>query len=901
MSQQEQKITGSTIPEKFFNVAGAYPHNTLFHSFRDGWETITYKAFAEEVSVTASSLMRMGLKKGDRAAIIGENSPGWCSAYLSILTAGGVAVPMDPQLGPEEIQNLLYDSGSKIIFRSKMTKAAVKTAAERLSELHQPVKLIDLDTPELYSLAVTGEAAKFPVSFPESAAEEIASIIYTSGTTGKPKGVMLTHHNFCSDAEALIGAGIVNHGDNVLSVLPLHHTYAFMCTFVVPVFLGASITYPISLKGPDLLAAIKERGVSILVGVPQLLSLLRNRIMQKISDLPGPMPFLLLKFHGISRFCREKFNINIGSSIFSSVHKGFGTQFRFFTSGGARLEPSIMKDLEALGFTVLEGYGLTETSPVLTFNPVARRKPGSAGKSLPSVTIRIMDPSDTGEGELEVKGPMVMKGYYGNGPATAEVLRDGWFRTGDRGRVDGDGYLFITGRSKEVIVLSSGKNIYPEDVEKLYLGPPLIKEICILGTESQGTTEALHAVIVPDFEYAKQAGITNIQEAIKWEFNKLSGKIPSYMRVTGYSISKGPLPRTSLGKLRRFMIKGDVGRPSPGKAVEIEESPAADETSQLTLNALRQFTRDRQRISADDNLELDLGLDSLSKIELVVSLEKTFSIKLPENFLADIYTVGELTEKLKARKARGFSAETVKKTSWKNILAAEPAEKVRFEQSGALLVLVSLIHALLRFKCKIFFRLEARGIQNIPAGGNYILTPNHTSYLDGFVLLLALPFSYFRNIYTLGLRDFFTGTLKGWLAKISHVIPIDSTSFLNKALQTSAYVLRNGFSMAVFPEGGRSVDGGLMEFKKGVGILAIEAGVPVVPVYIEGAVDALPRNSFWPRPKKITVTFGSPLLASDIDFSKKPADMDDYQYFANLLRERVRGMQKTITATKKMG
>jgi long-chain acyl-CoA synthetase len=247
-----------------------------------------------------------------------------------------------------------------------------------------------------------------------------------------------------------------------------------MCTFLVPVFLGASITYPISLKGPDLLAAIKGRGVSILVGVPQLLALFRNSIMKKISGLPRPLPFILLKLHGLARFCREKFNINIGSAIFSSVHKGFGKQFRFFASGGAKLDPSVMKDLEALGFTVLEGYGLTETSPVLTFNPVSRRKPGSAGKPLPSVTIRITDPSDTGEGEIEIKGPMVMKGYYNNEAATAEVLRDGWFRTGDRGRLDKDGYLFITGRSKEVIVLSSGKNIYPEDVEKLYLDTPLI-------------------------------------------------------------------------------------------------------------------------------------------------------------------------------------------------------------------------------------------------------------------------------------------------------------------------------------------------------------------------------------------------------------------------------------------
>ncbi len=899
MKQRGHKITGKTIQGEFFNIVRAYPYNTLFHYFRDGWQTISYKAFAEEVSAAASYLMRMGLEKGDRVAIIAENSPQWCSAYLSILTAGGIAAPMDAQLGPAEIQNLLYDSEAKIVFCSRMTEAAVTTSVERLSGLNHPPRLIHLDTPQLHSISAADEPAEFPESFPESSAEEIASIIYTSGTTGKPKGVMLTHHNFCSDAEALIGVRIVTHEDNVLSVLPLHHTYAFMCAFLVPVFVGASITYPASLKGADMLSAIKERGASILVGVPQLLGLLRNRIMKKISELPGPLPFLLLKLHGISGFCRGKFNINIGRFIFSSTHKAFGKRFRFFTSGGARLDPLIMKDIEALGLTVLEGYGITETSPVLTFNPASKRKPGSAGKPLPCVAVRIQAPSDRGEGEIEVKGPMVMRGYYKNETATADAIRDGWFRTGDRGRVDRDGYLFITGRSKEVIVLSSGKNIYPEDVEKLYFGAPLIKEICILGVESQGITESLHAVIVPDFEYAKQAGISNIQEAIKWEINALSGKIPSYMRVTGYTITKEPLPRTALGKLRRFMIKADISGPSPAKekAMEKEEMHAQDETSRIIMNALMQFTKDRQRISPDDNLDLDLGLDSLSKIELAASIEGAFKLKLPEDFLADVQTVGELTEKIRTQTTHGFAAEPAGRTGWRNILAAEPQEKIRFEQSRALLIPVFLMRTLLKLFCKLFFRLETQGAQNIPANRNFILTPNHTSYLDGFVLILSLPFFRFTNIYTLGLRDFFTGDFKGRLAKISHVIPIDSTSYLNKALQTSAYVLRNGYSLSVFPEGGRSLDGSLMEFKKGIGILAVETGAAVVPVCIKGAGDALPRTAAWPRPGKITVTFGVPLLASDVDFSKKPAEIDDYQYFANLLREKVQALRGRLFST----
>lgn len=878
-------MTGKTIPEYFFAVAGEYPQRTLFHYYRDGWQTRSYEAFSAEVSAIALSLMRDGLKQGDRAAIISENRPEWCAAYLAILTAGGIAVPMDPQLGAGEIRNLLADAGAQFLFYSQTTEAAVTAAVKELPNQGQQLYPCSFDLPEYPDRLRTENSGVFP----RGSADEIASIIYTSGTTGKPKGVMLTHRNFYSDAAALIDARIVSHEDNVLSVLPLYHTYAFMCTFLVPVLLGSSITYPQSMKGPDLLRAIRERGVSILVGVPQLLGLLRNSIMNKLRDVPGYVSAFLLGLHRLTGFLRERVGINTGRMLFRTVHKAFGKRFSFFTSGGAKLDPQIMRDLEALGFTVLEGYGLTETSPVLTFNPAKKRKPGSAGKPLPTVSIRILNPSPDGEGEIAVKGPMVMKGYYQNPAATAEVLQDGWFRTGDIGRIDRDGYLFITGRSKEVIVLQSGKNIYPDEVEKAYGESPLIQEICVLGIGAEGMAESLHAVIVPDFAYAKQAGISNIHDAVKWEINARAVGLPSYMRVTGYSINKAPLPRTPLGKLRRFLIQPDISRRSPLREETHAgvEGTVADEALQRIVSAIRLVSREQQKILPDDNLELDLGLDSLSKIELVAGLEKAFSLKLPDNFLADIQTVGELHAKLGQRAAQGPAAEGIRAISWKDILAAEPEEKVYFEEPKVLQLAVFLLYALLKLLCRVFFRLEARGIEHIPAGTNYILTPNHTSYLDGFVLILSLPFSYFRNMYLLGLREYFTGAIKGRLARLSHVIPIDSASYLNKALQTSAYVLRNNHSLTVFPEGGRSFDGTLMEFKKGVGILAVETGVAVVPVWIQGAIDALPRQAFWPRPRKITVTFGTPLQAADTDFSHMPPGHDQYQYFANLLRERV--------------
>ena len=883
------------ITSTFLSAANSYPDKIVFHYFHNEWKAITYKDFSEGARSIAAHLINRGFKEGERAAIISENRHEWCSAYLSIIMAGGVAVPVDSQLGHEEIRNLIHDSESKIIFHSHKTSANVAASLEKLPKGGQELPmLINFDSDEYKSVV----QIKPLDIFRERGPEDIASIIYTSGTTGNPKGVMLTHKNFCSDAQAIIDAGIVSHEDNILSILPLHHTYAFMCTFLVPVFLGASITYPASLKGPDLMSAIKEKEVSILIGVPQVLDIIRNGILNKIKGLPKPVSFVLLKFHKLSGFLRGASNINIGRIIFRSAHKALGKEFRFFGSGGARLDPAIMKDLEALGFTVLEGYGLTETSPVVTFNPFSKRKPGSAGKPLPSVEIRIGNPSETGEGEVEIKGPMVMKGYYKNPSATADTIKDGWFKTGDIGRIDKDGYLVITGRSKEVIVLSSGKNIYPEDVEKMYLESLLIKEICILGIEEKGISEFLHAVIVPDFEYAKKSKISNIPEIIKWEISEISSKTPSYMRIKGYSIQTDPLPRTPLGKLRRFMIKGPATQTITVEKKEIssDSDQYSDEIAIKVIGAIDQFSKEKQRINLDDNLELDIGLDSLSKIELTVSLEKTFSLKLPEDFMTDIHTARELVEKIKKQTTEGVSGATAEKAGWKNILLKEPSENdlgiISLESTESKMLPAFMLYTFLRLIFKIFFRLEAKGIENIPADRNFIITPNHTSYLDGFAVILSLPFSYFKNIYSLGMSEYFTGFLKSWFAKKSHVIPIDATSYLNKALQMSAYVLKNGRSLSVFPEGGRSFDGNLMEFKKGVGILAVEMEAPVVPAFIEGAYEALPRGSARPAFRKIIVTFGKPLRASDIDFSVKPDGIDDYQHFANILRERVRELKQ---------
>lgn len=865
-----------SIPEAFAAAAQGHPEHVLFNVPRSGWVSLTYRHVAGAVAAEASRLLAAGLARGDRAGIIAENRPEWCVAYLAIVSAGGVAVPVDAQLGVEEVSTLFLDAGARFVYHSEKTASSLEVLRGKASP-----NFFSLDAPGF------GSGTERQENIPPPAPGDLASIIYTSGTTGRPKGVMLTHRNFCSDAEAVAGAGIVSADDNVLSVLPLHHTYAFMSTFLLPAFLGASVTYPASLKGTDLMEAIREREVSIVIGVPQLLALIRNGIMGKIKALPGLASSFLVTLHRLAGFLRERTGINAGRLIFSAVHRTFGAKFRYFASGGARLDPAVMRDLEALGFTVLEGYGLTETSPVVTFNPPRKRKPGSAGSPLPSVELRISNPSGSGEGEIEIRGPMVMAGYYKNEEATAGVLREGWFRTGDLGHLDSEGYLFITGRSKEVIVLSTGKNIYPEEVEKHYSASGLIKEICVTGLERNGITESLHGVIVPDMDFAREQGITNIHEAIKWEISGISSRIPSFQRITGFTVRTEPLPRTPLGKLRRFMIKPGALEERAEKELPADDAFLADEAARKAFDAVRHLVREGIEVRPDDNLELDLGFDSLLKIELAASIERAFGTSLPEDFLAGVQTVRDLAGKLKTLSSAQPAGEGLERTGWRKILSAEPAEMISLDEPAAVMLPSRLLYALLRLVFRLIFRLEARGLKNIPQDRNFIIAPNHTSYLDGFVVILSLPFGRFRSLYSLGLSDYFTGFFRSWFARKAHVIPIDSSAYLNRALQTSAYVLRQGSSLSVFPEGGRSFDGSLLEFKKGVGILAVEMDVPVVPTVIEGAFEAFPRSARFPRPGKIKVTFGKALRREDVDFTQMPQGVDEYQHFSNILREKV--------------
>jgi long-chain acyl-CoA synthetase len=856
----------------------------VFHYFDGSWKRMTFGELVAEIAGLHRQLISSGAARGDRVAIVSENRPQWGTAYLAVMFAGCVAVPVDTQLGPNEIRNIFSDSGCKAALCSSKTH---DTVVEAIGP--RPVGVISLESIDAGN---TDEAYKYLSETDiDTAADDLASIIYTSGTTGNPKGVMLTQRNFISDADSVINSGLLSPNDNVLSILPLHHTYPFMCNFMMPVAHGATVTFGPGLKAADIVSAVREGGVTVVLAVPRLYEMIRHGIFARMAEKKASsLLFSLMRLCGA---LRRLTGINAGKIIFGNVHENFKS-VRICVSGGARLEPDLMQDMEALGFTMLEGYGLTETAPVISFNPLAKRKPGSIGKPLIGAEFRIDD------GEIVVRGPMVMAGYYKNSVATAEAIRDGWFYTGDLGYMDEDGYFFINGRRKEVIVLGSGKNIYPDEIEKAYRDIPLIREIGIAGVGSRGQVDFIQAIVVPDLEYAKQHNIGNIAETLKWDINEVTSRMPEYMRIRGFTLYHEPLPRTSLGKLRRFMLKDIIASTAAEKKAGREPDAVlmGNEAGRKIVECVWAVLNEEVVVRSEDNLEIDLGFDSLAKIEFISALEAAFSVSIPDSFISDVQTVGDTVSKM-MEITEGKGSELALSLRWNSILDRELPEEDRKKADFAYGPLerhvIRALFAGLRLFFTMYFRRSVRRIENLPAKGPYILAANHSSYLDGFAVATALLFPVFEDVRFLGISKFFGGRIKRIFARISHVIPIDADKYLNSALQISSYVLSQRKSICIFPEGGRSFGEDMLPFKKGVGILAVERNIPVVPVYIHGAARALPRGAVFIRPSKLRIVIGRPFTASDIDMSRKPDNVDRYQFFADELREAVIGLRQELT------
>ena len=878
-------MTTPTYTEHFEDVARHFPDRIAFRSKTpEGYSQMRYSEVHRQVLGVARGLVAMGLKPGTRVAILSENRPEWVLSYLGAFFAGLTTVPLDIQISPAEWRRLLDDSGSQVVFVSGHLLPRLKEVLQDSALLHGLVCFDRFDGEEdpLSHLKGFVDQHFAPGSVPQlprTSMEDVVSIIYTSGTTGNPKGVMLTMGNIMASMSGMLTAVRVDEDDNLLCLLPLQHVLASVVNVLAPLYLGAQVTFADTLKRSEILAALREAGITIMVAVPQFFYLFHDRIQDELSRRPAVARKAFRATLLLNRFTQRRLRINLGRYLFGKVHRSFGDRLRIFVSGGSAFDSKVAQDFHDMGFTILQGYGLTETTGACTVTRIENNVIGSVGPPLSGVEVKILDPDDSGVGEVLIRGAIVMQGYYKNPSATEDAMADGWFRSGDLGRLDSGGSLFITGRKKEIIVLPNGKNIYPEEIEAHYLQCPYIQEIAVLGIadpESHEKSERLHAVVVPDFEALKAAKIANAREILLYEIGRLSGQLPKYKRLMSYQFQKEPLPRTTTRKVKRLELKRliesgalkGVEAAGPGRAPSPEDMKSVESpVGQEVLRCLRE-TFHRESISPDMNLELDLGFDSMERVEMLASLEQSLNLQLPEDFGTEIFTVRDLITRLEQMASGGLAAGAARE-SWSSILApqalAQEADwQVKFAGTAATLVKfigLKVLFALLKLLC----RLEVRGRKNLPDVGPFMLCPNHASYIDPFVVISALPYRMFKRVFFVGASEFFTTWYMKILGSLANIVPVDPDGHLLRAMKVGAWGLQQGRILCIFPEGLRSFDGELKEFKKGAAILSLEVGVPIVPVGLNGTFEVWPRDTLRIKPHKVKLTFGAPMEPPDRD------------------------------------
>jgi long-chain acyl-CoA synthetase len=917
-----------TFYDRFVECAERWPQNVALEiQLEDGIEGHTYAELRRMAESIAAWLVNRGVQPGARVAILAENHPHWVAAYLGIIAAGGAAVPLDTAYHADQVAKLLRDSGGSLLF---CDSKHLETALEAVSALDVAVVLTESGlrpegqpgtavptraVTELDSILAQAPGNFRPVS---RGPDDLASLLYTSGTTADPKGVMLTHANLLGEAEAVFAWAHVGPSDAVLGVLPLFHVLSQMANLLLPLIAGARVVYLSTLNTTELLRALRERNITAFAVVPQFFYLIHDRIFKEVAQKGRLTRYAFGWMRRITVLGR-RLSLNPGRVLFGRIHNLFGKRMRLLVTGGSRFDPKIGRDFYSLGIDVLQAYGLTETSGGAFANPLDEIVFGSVGKPLKGVEAKIFEPmpSDDGSpasGEIIMRGSIVMQGYWNRPDATAEVLKDEWLYTGDLGYFDQRGNLFITGRRKEVIILANGKNVYPEEIESHYLHSPFIKEICVMGMEGTAGSEKLYAVIVPNFEVLRQRKVVNAKEVIRFDVEGLSVKLASTKRISGYEIWQEDLPRTTTRKLKRFEIEKRVrageerrrtGVSDPhepeltARALTPEETAWLEQASvQRALKVIREFSPNPlEVIRPGDNLELDLGLDSMRRVELLAAVEQELGGDVEESQLAGIYTVCELLDAVLTSAASGKTASKQQFAGWSELLREDPTDpavlaiiKPRFFTDR----IIYLIARLIRLVWRVRSSISVEGVENIPRQGAYLLCSNHQSFLDPAILLAVLPLAIIRRLFAVGTSEIFGSGIMLHVARIMRTVVVDPDANLVPAMRAGAFGLRHGLGLVLYPEGERSIDGTPKTFKKGAAILSVHLQVPIVPIAVDGIYDSWPRGKPFQKFAPIRIKIGQPMMPPP----EAEASEEAYAKFTAELKARVVEMWEGLRGAK---
>src|SRR5438874_6156644 len=807
----------------------------------------------------ANGLAKQDFKRGDTVALFAENSPEWIAAALGIIRAGMVAVPLDVQLGEKTLVHILQDSDARAIITTRKRVEWI----EKL-DLKEKPKLILLDAGEESSAEADWKQflENEETELPPVSCDDEAVLFYTSGTTGPPKGVPLSHGNIVSQLDAAAEVDLIKGGDRVLLPLPLHHVYPFVIGMLAPLALGLPLILPFSLSAQQLLRALRE--VTAIVGVPRLYSALYSGIEARVKSSGWIAPRLFRVFLAASGFARQWFGFRVGKLLFRSLHKRFGDNLRLLASGGSALDPGLAWKLEALGWQVAIGYGLNETSPLLTVKLPDRSPPDSAGKPVAGVEIRIESSAVEKEkrvnghevGEVVARGPNVFSGYRNLPDKTGEVFTEnGWFRTGDLGYFDDDGELRLLGRFSTLIKTESGEKIQTEDVETAYAEESAIREIGVL--EKKGK---LVALVVP-----KQTG-SDAKDAVRIAIETASKRLPSHQRISEYAITPDALPRTRLGKIQRHRLaerydqakEGGEKAPAAGP-MSIEEMSGEDRAlledsaTQSVWEMLVKRYRGK-RLTPDTSPQFDLGIDSLEWLNLTMEIAESSGVELTDEAIARIETVRDLLREV-TEGGEGEALDPLKKPD----AVLDEKQKRWLEPLGPIAaVSARFLYAVNRVLMRVIFRLRAEGLEHLPEDRQWVITPNHVSYLDPFAIAALLDWNQLRKTYWAGWTGVaFANPVMRFLSRLGKILPVEPIRAARSSLAFGAVILKDKKNLVWFPEGELSGSGELQDFKPGIGMLLEHFPVCVVPVFVHGTREVLPPGKFLPRPHAVRVIFGS--------------------------------------------
>jgi len=773
---------------------------------------ISYGQLSELSLRMASLLAQKGVGSGDRVLIWGPNSSWWGVAYWGIMLRGAIAVPVDFMSDRARAGMIEQLTEAKVVLQSRFKPERLPAANSILLE--------DLQ----YLLEDVQPSAERPHPSPG----DIAQLIYTSGTTGNPKGVILTHKNLLANLFQINQqVPIITPHFSFLSLLPLSHMFEQMGGFFTPLYRGASVIYPRTLKPSAIMDALSEEDIYVIMSVPRLQQLLKTTIERELSE-----KHLQDLFGALSRLAAE-LPRDLRRLMFYPVQKKFGRNFTVFVSGGASLDPEVFNFWNNMGFTVLEGYGLTECSPVLCVNTMERQVAGAVGPPLPGIQLKLV------EKELLARGDNIFPGYYRNEQATREAFTaDGWFRTGDIAEIGADGWVAIKGREKELIVTGAGVNVYPDELEGVLNKLSGVKESCVLGME-RGGGEEVHAVLLLDGSGVKP-------EEIVGEANR---HLDALHQITGFSVWQEPeFPKTTTLKIKKFQVKEELKK----GAAQGEGGASKDQL----INLLARVTgTSAAEIHEESLLVADLGLTSIARLELVNFLEQEYRLDIEDSQVGPQTRVSELRrivtrrEKVKHRGHFRF---------WTN---SAPVKGLR--ALGDALFLHPLYN--------LFATLEVRGAERLESlPGPVVFVANHLSYLDQPSVMCALPKEIRYRTATAAWEEFFFGDHHGldllWRlftyqygTLFLNLFPLPQTSGFSGALKFMGKLADRGINTLIFPEGAHSRDGRMHDFQLGLGFIVKELGIPVVPIKIDGTQRVLPPEASFPKRGTVTVTFGEPL------------------------------------------